>query len=281
MARQGHGNKLTYYDWGATPFFVLQADPRVSYCLYVPESYEESGTQDYDLIVLMHGTERGAATYRDKFADFAADHNCIVLAPLFPVGLAGPGDLDSYKLIRFGGFEFDHLLLAMVDEVAEKYRLKSRRFMLHGFSGGGHFAHRFLYFHPDRLQAVSIGAPGVVTLLDEERDWWVGVRDIKDRFGVQIDMNALQAVPVQMVVGSQDTQTWEITIPEDSAWWKEGANAAGATRIERLRSLEASFEAQGVGALFDLIPDITHEGWAPVLLSKVRTFFQSTLRRQG
>ena len=29
---------LGYYDVGATPFFALQADQRVSYCLHVPSS---------------------------------------------------------------------------------------------------------------------------------------------------------------------------------------------------------------------------------------------------
>ena len=277
VSRTGHGEQLTFYDWGATPFYALQKDPRVSYCLFIPPSYEEHGDARYNLIVLIHGTERGAATYRDKFADFAEDHNCIVLAPLFPVGLAGPGDLDSYKLIRFADFRFDELLLAMVDEAAAKYRLSSDKFMLHGFSGGGHFAHRFFYLHPDRLQAVSIGAPGVVTLLDEGRDWWVGVRDIEDHFGVSILFDALAKVPVQMIVGEEDTQTWEITIPETSSWWMEGANSAGKTRIERLRSLQTSFEKQNIQVQFDTVPGIAHDGWSPLLLSKVRTFFRAAL----
>jgi len=32
--------ELGYYDVGATPFFALQADQRVSYCLYVPHRSE-------------------------------------------------------------------------------------------------------------------------------------------------------------------------------------------------------------------------------------------------
>ena len=33
--------QLGFYDVGATPFFALQADQRVSYCLYVPESLKD------------------------------------------------------------------------------------------------------------------------------------------------------------------------------------------------------------------------------------------------
>lgn len=61
--------------------------------------------------------------------------------------------------------QFDHVLLAMVDEIAP-LPLAAGRFLMHGFSGGGHFAHRFFSLHPRRLLGASIGAPGMVTLLD-------------------------------------------------------------------------------------------------------------------
>ncbi|MEM7692621.1 MAG: alpha/beta hydrolase, partial [Pseudomonadota bacterium] len=242
MSRQGHGKQLTYYDWGATPFFALGSEPRVSYCLFVPDDYEEEGEERLQLMVLMHGTERGAAEYRDRMAEFATEHRCIVLAPLFACNLAGPDDLDNYKLIEAEGLRFDLLLLEMVQEVNKKYRLIDERFLLHGFSGGGHFAHRFFYLHPHRLRGVSIGAPGVVTLLDEDLPWWTGVADLEQQFGITLNLDLMRAVPVQMVVGSADMQTWEITIPEGSDWWMPGANDAGDTRIERLSSLRDSFE---------------------------------------
>lgn len=267
---------LAYYDKGATPFFALGSDARVSYCLYVPPSYDEHSDKAYQLIVMMHGTERGAATYRDKMADYANAMDMIVLAPLFPCNLLGPGDLDNYKLIAAGDMRFDRLLLGMIDEVAAKYRLVDERFMLHGFSGGGHFAHRFAFLHPERLRAVSIGAPGVVTLLDTERDWWVGIRNLADVFGQDLNRAALREVPVQMVVGEQDLETWEITIPEESSWWMEGANSAGRTRIERLESLRQSFEAAGITVRFDQVPGIAHDGWA--VLEPVKAFFTQCLK---
>lgn len=266
---------LSYYDRGATPFFALGKDLRVSYCLFVPPSYEEAGHKPYDLIVMMHGTERGAATYRDKMADFAIANDAIVLAPLFPCNLLGPGDLDNYKLLIGGGIRFDLLLLAMIDEVAEKYRLNGDRFLLHGFSGGGHFAHRFAYLHPERLKGVSIGAPGVVTLLDEGRDWWVGLANFASIFGKPFELDELRKVPVHMIVGDQDRETWEITIPETSPWWMDGANSAGATRIERLKSLAESFRAHGIDVQFDLVPGVAHDGWA--VLEPVRHFFAACL----
>ena len=41
-----------------------------------------------------------------------------------------------------------------------------------------------------------------------------------------------------MIVGAEDTETWEITIKPGDAAWMEGANDAGRTRIDRLATLE-------------------------------------------
>ncbi|MEM8943423.1 MAG: hypothetical protein AAGC91_14825 [Pseudomonadota bacterium] len=85
----------------------------------------------------------------------------------------------------------------------------------------------------------------------------------------------MRAVPVQMVVGSADTQTWEITIPEGSDWWMPGANDAGDTRIERLSSLRDSFEQSHISVRFDLVEGVDHNGWA--VLDSVRSFFTHVL----
>jgi poly(3-hydroxybutyrate) depolymerase len=278
--RSGDGHRLSYYDVGRTPFFALRADPRVSYCLYVPEGYAESGSREYPLVVLVHGTTRAASDYRDWFAPFAEEHGCIVLAPLFPANLFGPRDLDNYKRVESHGVRFDRLLLAMVDEVAAKYRLRGERFLLHGFSGGAHFAHRFFYLHPQRLRAVSIGAPGLVTLLDERWDWWAGLRDVLQRFGVAPDVGRMRGVAVQMVIGGEDVETWEITIDERSAWWMEGAevaNAPGTNRLARLESLRRSFEAAGIAVRHDVVEGAGHEG--AKILGPVRDFFAGALER--
>lgn len=267
--------KLGPYYIGRTPFFALQADRRFSYCLAIPADYDTAGKR-YSLIVLIHGTDRSPSDYRDAFIEFAADHDCIVLAPLFAAGMTAPGDLDSYKLIRHGGIRYDEVLLAMVDEVAAKYRLGSRNFLLYGFSGGGQFAHRMFILHPDRLHAVSIGAPGKVTRIDPERPWWVGTADIRQRFGVQLDLAAMRRVPVQMVIGDEDTETWEITVDRQSEWWMEGANDAGVTRLDRIAALKENFERYGIAVQLDVIPGAGHTGRS--MFPTVRSFMSRVLR---
>ena len=73
--------ELAYYNSGPTPFYACAYDQRFSYCLYVPE-LPTSGR--YRLIVLIHGTNRPAERYRDRFAAFGKEHGAIIMAPLFP-----------------------------------------------------------------------------------------------------------------------------------------------------------------------------------------------------
>jgi hypothetical protein len=275
----GHGKKISYYGFGKTTMFACQYDQRFSYCLYVPQDYDEDGDTSYPLAVIVHGTNRPAQEYRDRFADFAEREQCIILAPLFPAGIIEPGELSSYKFIKFHDIRFDHVLLAMVDEIAETYRIEDTRFLLHGFSGGGHFAHRFFYLHPNRLMGVSIGAPGIVTLLDERYPWWVGVADLQEEFSVSLDIPSMRGVPVQMIVGGEDTETWEITIPESSPLWMPDAHVSGTTRIDRIASLRDSFEGHGINVRHDIVPGVAHNGYQ--VLGTVQEFFSETLNARS
>lgn len=268
--------RLGYYDFGATPYFASRYDQRFSYCLYVPDDYDQDGEERLDLAVIVHGTARWAEQYRSRLADFAKKHRVIVLAPLFPAGMTGPGELSSYKLLRSGGIAYDLVALDMVAEVAERYQLRSSRFLLHGFSGGGHFTHRFLYLHPERLLGASIGAPGIVTLLDHARDFWVGTRNFEAVFGKSLDLDALARVPVHMVIGQHDTETWEIRLTPQDDWWMEGAEGlAEANRIERMAALHTSLEAHGVRVEQDIVQGIAHDGMA--MMGHVEAWFAKVL----
>lgn len=271
----GHGRKLSYYDFGHTTVYASRFDQRFPYCAYVPDDYEEDGEKTYPLAVIVHGTERGMQAYRDAFADFAEANGVIVLCPLFPANICFPGDLSSYKMLRDGDLHYDAVMLDMIAEMQEKYRIAGDRVMMYGFSGGGHFTHRFLYLHPERLLAASIGAPGVVTLLDFDHDFWVGLRDFEKVFGKPVDLDAIRKVAVQMVIGGDDRETWEITITPDDAWYMPGADLAGANRNDRMRALKKSFEQHGIAVRHDIVPGITHDDRQ--LIGKVKDFFAQTL----
>ncbi len=264
------------YEYGPTSIYSSKHDPRFPYCLYVPPSLGEGGEKP-ELIVAMHGTGRGFTGYRDAFSSFARWNNCIILAPLFPIGVMGDGYRDGFKYMREGNLRYDHILLAIVEEVSERYGIAFDRFGLFGYSGGGHFTHRFLMLQPHKLWGASIGAPGSVTLLDPSRDWWVGTRNFAELFGQQLDIPAMKQVAVQMVVGAADLETWEITHKPGGRNWMPDANHAGTNRPERLASLRDNFAAHGIAARFDLVPNTPHDGVKVVPV--VEDFFAGELRR--
>jgi poly(3-hydroxybutyrate) depolymerase len=251
---------------GRTAFFALARDPRFSYCLYVPTDHTTDGPP-VPLVVTVHGTRRRAEALRDAFADFADRHNCVVLAPLFPAGITGPNDVDGYKLLSPAGFRPDEALLHMVDEAAARWHVRADRFHLHGFSGGGQFAHRFAYLHPHRLASLSVGAPGRVTLLDPTTTWWHGTADMTERFGTDADPAALHGLPVQLVIGENDTDAAELA-PDD----ERRPVTAGANRMERINALRANWREHGIDARLDIVPGSGHDHFA--VLPAVQRFLE-------
>lgn len=266
---------LGTYERGATAFFACQADPRFSYCLYVPSSYDERSGTDRPLLVAVHGSGRVAESYRNAFRDFAERHDVIVLAPLFPCGVGDPEDQSGYKFLHLDEIRFDRVLLAMIEQVRARYAVRSTRVLLFGFSGGGQFAHRFFYCRPQSLLAVSIGAPGVVTLLDEDRPWWLGVSGLEAAMGCELDYEAMRAVPVQLVIGANDNDTEEITMHPGHRFYLPGINDTGRDRQVRLAALAGSLRRAGIRVRQDVVPGVAHEGFA--VIGQVTRFFGEVL----
>lgn len=147
--------------------------------------------------------------------------------------------------------------------------------MLFGFSGGAHFVHRFLMLHPERISAASIGAPGIVTLLDPDKKWWLGIADTNQHFGIKVNPKAVAGIPIHLVVGGADIETWEITMEPGDRYYMPGINDTGKTRLERLQALKASLEHYGAKVRLDIVEGETHNV-APIAQSS-KTFFRDVL----
>lgn len=266
---------LNFYAKGRTSFYASRMDQRFSFCAYVPKGHDPAGDEQLPLLVLIHGSLRGANTLRDEFADFAEANRCLILAPLFPCGIDDPEDTHNYKLILWRGIRYDLVLLDMIEQVALKYNIRTDRFLMHGFSGGGQFAHRFFYLYPERLAAISIGAPGTVTLPDA-RDWWVGTGGMDAVFGKELRLDLMRQVAVQYVIGADDTETWDVAVGQHSNLWVSGINDSGTTRIDRLRRLADALADAGIHGRFDVVPDVAHDGGK--VQGPVRDFFADVLR---
>ncbi|GAM91179.1 hypothetical protein ANO11243_092260 [Dothideomycetidae sp. 11243] len=271
---------------GKVPLVSSRYDDRISYALYIPpHAYNPNPTPTetqtdlcyslprLPLVVTIHGTGRDVNGTLSRFIPLADSAPCAILAPLFPCGLDDPVDLDSYKVLSSKTLRSDLTLLSIIDEVAYKWPgIETTKFCLAGFSGGGQFTQRFLYLYPERLHAVSIGAPGRVTKLDPEQAWPAGIGDVEKVFGRAISVESMREVKIQLVVGEEDT----VRVGDDGFWqWvkqmrgktdKTQENDKKAMlptmnngRMETLRDLHAAFESVGISAQFDTVPDAAHE----------------------
>jgi hypothetical protein len=262
---------------GHFPFRACRADRRFSYGVYVPSNYTPATARSFRILVAVHGSERAPEATRARFVDLAEELGLIVLAPLFPVAVTDDEETHNYLFLAYRDTRYDLILLAMVDEVAHRFDVPAAKVSMAGFSGGGQFAHRFMYLHARRLDAVSVGAPGAVNTLDEGRDWFVGVRDVVGRFGLPVDRIGLQGLPVQVVVGSDDV-AGDVIFERASPLYMDGVNDGGATRVERAGSLHRLLVDAGVPSRLEVVPGAAHEA-AHVQLA-VEAFFREAARRR-
>ncbi|KAI1770495.1 alpha/beta-hydrolase [Hypoxylon cercidicola] len=263
------------YFVGHVPLMALQVDPRISYALYVPKSHynpdpsgEGSNSSKLPLLVYIHGTGRSIAAIYSELVPFAETTPCAILAPLyvkitvfffrfsslarFPAGMDGPNDIDSYKELRSESLRSDLGLSSVLDQVAYRWPgIETAKVIMMGFSGGGQFAHRFLYLYPERLAAVSVGAPGRPTFLDDTQDWPVGVADVETVFNRTLSRESIGDVPIQLVVGNQDVE-----LHGDNEFWECQREVLGSgglppmneTRLESMQTLHTSLEQAGIAS---------------------------------
>jgi pimeloyl-ACP methyl ester carboxylesterase len=232
---------------GRTPFFVAPTEPRCSYCVYVPRGWTPE--TELSVVVAVHGTGRNVGALREGFISFAERHNLIVVTPLFPVGIVDPDDVHNYKTIDAHGIRFDLVLLEILEQVRVRWNARADTVLLCGHSGGGQFAHRFLYLHPDRLAAVAVSAPGNVTLLDHSLTWPAGIADTQQRFGITVDPDAVARVPVLLVIGSDDDGRADLA----------AMGYPGHSRPEQLDRLAESLTQHGTTVRKVEVPGVGHD----------------------
>jgi pimeloyl-ACP methyl ester carboxylesterase len=284
----------------STPLKALHSDPRISYSLYIPTNHynpdpsralhsstraAEASHPSYKLpklplIISIHGSGRDATSCQRRLARFADEERCAVLAPLYPAGLDDELDLDSYKVLRSKSLKADLALLDIIAEVQGRYPgFETERFFLIGFSGGAQFVQRFLYVHPQRVIAASVGAPGRVTRLDGSLEWPRGVKAIGEVFekelggrGGEVRLDLLRRIrAVQMVVGEKDVEVpdeefieWVEKMSVRRSSGEDGKRMLGlepmrATRVETLRKLHQEWSDLGIETRFEIVNGVGHD----------------------
>ncbi len=272
---------------GEVPFKASSQDQRASYCMYVPETHYQVNETRIPLIVTIHGNGRDASKSRDMLVDFADRTGAAVLAPLFPAGIDDPNDQQNYKLLNYQGIRYDLLLLDIVEEVAVRWPgIATGKFFLMGFSGGGQFCLKFFYLHPSKLEAVSIGAPGVVTRLDGSVPWPWGTKDVeKDFDGLTVDLDAMRKIDgIQLIVGGDDVEKvagglleWALAKRKDVPELYRGFVSKLPNRKEALTALQKEFEDADIKSEFVVVDGVAHDSKG--VFSRVAEFLEPHLVR--
>jgi len=264
------------------PWRPLAADPRFHFALRRPHARGRPAPTG--LLVAVHDSTRDVASLVQGFAPLADRHGLLLLAPHFPKNPRGDGEEDGYKRLQEGPLRYDRLLHAMIDQAAAEAgapRACITRFWLHGYSGGGQFAHRYLWLWPERLHAVVVGAPGEVTLPDPHTAWWAGVADTAARFGRRVDVAAAARVPVKLLIGEHDTETHEIKPQPPSRLWACADLRRGSDRQDRIACLHAALQALGSTARLEVMPGVAHGSGNAAALARAAGFFERLLAQKS
>lgn len=121
------------------------------------------------IFVSVHGADRNIRGYTHSWENFftrtAPTQNVIVVSPYFARG----GDFHLYQELSWGdnadGRTADSVLIELVDHIKTILQdsipgSHDHKTYLYGHSGGGQFSERFLWAHPNFVDAAAISAPG-------------------------------------------------------------------------------------------------------------------------
>lgn len=252
-ARQSRGYTRAIYP-GHTPAVSFKNDPRCSYGFYASRKAIKSGPHDgVPLIVFVHGRVQSGPP--QKLTRLADQLGAIVFHPYFPAYLEN--DVDEYGYCYFSDdTRYDLILLKMLEDFSDCYGIHSQKFYICGGSAGAQFVNRFMLLHPRLIAGASLLAPGSITRPSSDAPWWVGLGDFRDKFERDPDLAALNALPVQIVVGADDTSP---TAGLSARYWMDEAVEIGANRIERASNLANDLRGLGAQVEFVQLPGVAHD----------------------
>jgi pimeloyl-ACP methyl ester carboxylesterase len=155
-------------------------------------------------LVAVHGIGRDARNQAVRFGGQAASQGRMVIAPRFDE-TSWPG----YQRLGARGQRADLALIRLLELVAFRWRVNTRRVCLFGYSGGAQFVHRFGLLHPHRVVQLNVCASGWFTWPTEDEPYPAGLGAATGPAGLiaqaaRHNLSRFLQVPTQVFVGAQD-----------------------------------------------------------------------------
>jgi pimeloyl-ACP methyl ester carboxylesterase len=225
--------------------------------VYLRPPQEALAEQPLQVLLALHGMGGSGEEFARNLLEYVDRGRWLLVAPTFEYGddWQDPDEvaLEDPALIEW--------LAEFIDDLPDWAGVPVRpKVLLLGHSRGAQLAHRFAFFHPDRVLAVAALSAGTYTLpLSEGPEgepitFPFGVGDLPELAGRPFNRAQLEKVQFWVTVGSEDNN------PDDlpDAW----DAYIGATRVHRARAFQRTMRSLGArshllvygGAHHDLTP---------------------------
>ncbi len=175
---------------GTGSFVYTDFDPLANKPTKVFYHIPSSSNQNTPIVFVFHGANRDAQESRDALIANADQNNIIIVVPEFSeINFPGgdgynlgnvfvDGDNPSPQTLN----EEDQWAFSLVEPLFDYVKLlssnTSANYSVFGFSAGGQFAHRFLFFKPNaRINKAVASSSGWYTMPDNQVDFPYGLKE--------------------------------------------------------------------------------------------------------
>jgi tetratricopeptide (TPR) repeat protein/predicted esterase len=164
---------------------------QATFFMRLPRGISKSQQEKIPLLVLNPSFNHGGGEYildSNPWARFADDYGLCLLIPEFEYGNERPGGNWEYQqAANWSG----KTLLEAVKWVGDRYPVKTDRFLIHGYGGGGIFASGFVRWAPERCLAASLSS---FSNMDTSADGCIDLKPFAD----------LRSLPLLVTCGERD-----------------------------------------------------------------------------
>jgi len=201
------------------------------YSIYIPESYD--GTADFPLLFNFHGGNDVIASWQ-LLADMRqlSDNAGFIL--VYPQARPDPSDGNSRNWLPKieGTFDDVPFVSAMIDAIADEYKIDQNRIYACGYSLGGEFSYELACRLNDRIAAIGAVARYYISAT-ETHEYWA-------------DHNSCNSTPtVSIVSPSVERYTW--------------STESGCAYVEELKVLGGGHDWPGIFG--NMTIDASEEIW--------------------
>ena len=146
------------------------------------------------------------------------------------------------------------------------------KIFLNGYSSSGVFAQRFSFIHPELIATACIGgASGSIPIPDINLDYPLGIRNYKELFGKDFDIEEYKKIGFNYYVGSLECETpsprspnvpmhdmsfFSRSVPENMG--EDYRNTFGENMFDRAEKITHLLRNMGISIHHTVIPNVAH-----------------------